>query len=84
MEKQTYCRACGKNKGHSFDKCTNYSRMRRLIKSQDDEMQGYISRVESLSKLLTQSTELAKQAQQLRRVVNVLSWCFESKMDEQR
>ncbi len=42
---EIYCRACGANKGHNFDGCKNYSALRKIIKIQDTESDGYIAQI---------------------------------------
>ncbi len=37
-KRKTYCRICGENKGHNFDACKNISGMRKIIRSQDEEL----------------------------------------------
>ena len=41
--KPKFCRCCGDKSDHTFDRCANYSAMRKIIKDQDDEMHGYLS-----------------------------------------
>lgn len=49
-KKETYCRACGADKGHDFRHCSNFKAMRDIIESQDIEVQ-------TLRKQLTESKE---------------------------
>jgi hypothetical protein len=44
-KRETYCRVCGKNKGHNFSSCKNFSGMRQIINSQDEEYKSVVSRL---------------------------------------
>jgi hypothetical protein len=48
--RRTFCRACGENKGHNFGSCKNAAAIRRIVQSQDTEIQGLLCRAEVAEK----------------------------------
>jgi hypothetical protein len=78
-KRETYCRACGTNKGHNSAGCKNAAGLRAVIKCQDDEIAGLMDRASSSNVNEQAARRLEQQCAYLERIISALLDLAESK-----
>jgi hypothetical protein len=75
--KKYYCRCCGANKGHNFDKCENFREMRDIMKNQDGQIGDTMQLTARISELEKDRNRWEQATRGADRLVSILVDAYE-------
>jgi len=77
--RKNYCRACGENKGHNFSTCKNVNGLRKIIVSQDGQIESGLDLQARLKRAETLARDYEITARFYQRIIEKLCEVKESK-----